>query len=164
MYVTIIADASRCAKTGASGYGFWIASQRAKFGGGGSFRQPTSSVEVAESLAICNAISIAISREAIKRQDSVLIQTDCVNAIDILSGKRKTLREDESVAFNFLRNVSEANALVISFRHVKGHSNLKGARYTTNRLCDQRAKVGMRKARQVLSSPESSTLTEESSA
>lgn len=148
MRVTIISDASRCMQTGAAGYGFWVASARAKFAGGGSFRAPTSSVEVAESLAICNAISVAIYRGAVQPGDQVLIQTDCLNAIDILGGKRASLREDERMAFDFLQNLSAAHNLTLAFRHVKGHSTLPGARYTTNRLCDKRAKAGMRQARQ----------------
>jgi ribonuclease HI len=148
MRVTIISDASRCMQTGAAGYGFWVASARARFAGGGPFRESTPSVEVAESLAICNAISVAISRGAVQPGDEVLIQTDCLNAIDILSGKRTSLREAEGVAFNFLQNVRTAHNLTLAFRHVKGHSTLPGARYTTNRLCDKRAKAGMRQARQ----------------
>lgn len=35
MKVTIIADASHCGNTGATGYGFWIASDRGKRNGGG---------------------------------------------------------------------------------------------------------------------------------
>lgn len=154
MHVTIIADASRCLQTGASGYGFWIASPRSKFAGGGSFKLPTPSVEVAESLAICNALHVALAREAVQEGDQILIQTDCINAIDILSGKRKTLREDERVAFDFLQALRAAHSLTLAFRHVKGHSTLTGARYTTNRLCDQRAKAGMRKAREELRSKE----------
>lgn len=147
MRVTIIADASHCPDTGAGGYGFWIASERGKGPGGGPLTGKVDSSGAAEMLALCNALAAGLRHGLIADGDVVLMQTDCQSAILAFSGARTQLSADERKASRFLSEERRKHNLSISFRHVKGHTRRGEARYTTNRLCDQRAREGMLKSR-----------------
>lgn len=146
MRVTVIADASYCPEHKVGGYGFWIASERGKHGGGGALRCPINNI-VAEEMAVVNALYIALQVGLVHAQDEVLMQTDCMGAIDAFRGTRNKLQAQEHEVVSTFNNLKERFSLVLEFRHVKGHSNRREARYTTNRLCDRRAKEAMRKAR-----------------
>lgn len=147
MRVTIIADASFCPETQAAGYGFWIACERGKKGGGGEMKDLLSSNIAAEMQAAVNALHIAIRCELVKAADEVLIQTDCMAAIDAFEGKRRNLAPHEKVAVDVMHRLRIQHCLSLVFRHVKGHSGRKEARYVTNHMCDKRAKEAMRLAR-----------------
>jgi ribonuclease HI len=151
MRVTLIADASFCSFTGAGGYGWWAASERGKQGGGGAMRDKVCSSSAAEMIAIVNGLHMAIKFGIVHAGDHVLLQTDCMAALDGFQHRRtKQLNKSELAAFKKLYELKKQHRLTYSFRHVKGHSNIKEARYITNNLCDERAKVGMRLARRRL--------------
>jgi ribonuclease HI len=150
MLVTIITDASHCPDTHGAGYGFWIASGRGKVGGGGTMKSQVENANVAEMHAVCNALHHALKVGLVVKMDSVLIQTDCLGAIHAFDGTRKPRLESELKAKEVLDRFRDKFALTIGFRHVKGHTSRPEARYVTNRLCDSRAKEGMRKARKQL--------------
>jgi len=147
MRVTIIADASFCPDTNVAGYGFWIASERGKQGGGGEMKCRLEGNIAAEMQAVANALHIATRLQLVQAADEVLIQTDCMAAIDAFEGKRKNLPSQEWEAVRVLRRLRSEHNLQIVFRHVKGHTGKKEARYVTNHLCDKRAKEAMRRAR-----------------
>lgn len=150
MRVTIIADASHCSESGAAGYGYWIAAERGKHGGGGFVRTRVSGSIAAEMIALVNAIAIALKRELVQKGDHVLLQTDCQGAIDAFTGVRTRIPKGEREAREIFFELKRGGGFTHSFRHVKGHSNNPEARYVTNNLCDKRAKQGMRLARQML--------------
>lgn len=147
MLVTIICDASHCPETGVAGYGFWIASGRGKRGGKGVMRHSCATNTVAEMQAMANALYVAVRLELVQAGDTVLVQTDCLGAIDGLIGMRKKMLDQEhDVVTAFFRIKSEAR-ITIDFRHVKGHTKEPGARFAANRACDKDAREQMRKAR-----------------
>lgn len=148
MRVTIIADASYCSQTKAAGYGWWAASERGKRGGGGSIKVRVDGSSAAEMMALVNALHRAIEFAVVLGGDHILLQTDCMSAIDAFEGKRTMLTKDERTAKISLFKLKREHNITFSFRHVKGHSNRPEARYVTNNLCDERAKLGMRLARQ----------------
>lgn len=152
MRVTIIVDASYCSSSRAAGFGYWIASERGKMGGGGSMRIPVENSTAAEMLAVCNSLHVARNSDLIQPGDHILIQTDCVAAIEGLKTDfhRQLKVEQEKEARRFLMRFRREHQLTLSFRHVKGHSGRREARYVTNHLCDKRAKAGMRKAREMM--------------
>jgi ribonuclease HI len=127
MRVTIIADASHCSDTGASGYGYWIASERGKHGGGGSVRTKVSGSIAAEMIAIVNAIDVAVKRELLQKGDHA-----------------------KEIFFELKRGAG----FTFSFRHVKGHTSNTEARFVTNNLCDKRARKAMQLARRMLGETE----------
>lgn len=146
MLVTLLADASFCPETRVGGYGYWIASGRGKRGGGGVFRKRLASSALAEMLAIANALYIAKSVGLIQFRDHVIIQTDCQAAIIAFHNGRK-LNKDEEDAYKFFINFMTIAGVSTEFRHVKGHSSKKEARYAANKHCDVRARDYMRQAR-----------------
>lgn len=148
MRVTIIADASYCSQTGAAGYGWWTACERGKQGGGGAMKDKMCSSSAAEMMALVNALHISLRFNLVQGGDHILFQTDCMAAIDAFHGKRQQLNKSERAAKKLIYDLKRQNNLTYSFRHVKGHTNRKEARFVTNNLCDMRAKVGMRLARQ----------------
>lgn len=101
----------------------------------------------AEMQAVANALYIATRSYLVQSEDEVLIQTDCMAAIDAFEGKRRNLPAQEWEAVRVLRRLCSAHDLRVVFRHVKGHTGKKGARFVTNHLCDKRAKEAMRRAR-----------------
>lgn len=147
MRVTIIADASFCPDTNVAGYGFWIASERGKQGGGGEMKCRVDGNIAAEMQAVVNALYIAHRLQLVQAADEVLIQTDCMAAIDAFEGKRRNLPAQEWEAVKVLRRLRSDHSLRVVFRHVKGHTGKKEARFVTNHLCDKRAKEAMRRAR-----------------
>lgn len=148
MRVTIIADASFCPNTNGAGYGWWTASERGKQGGGGAMRDRVCSSSAAEMMALVNALHHSIKFQLVQGGDHILFQTDCMSAIDAFSGKRQQLDKSERAAKKQIYDMKKQHGLTYSFRHVKGHTNRTEARYVTNNLCDQRAKAGMRLARE----------------
>ncbi len=147
MRVTVIADASHCQVTGAAGYGYWAISERGKRGGGGPIQNPIDTSGAAEMCALVNGLFFACMSGVAQRDDHVLLQTDCTGAIQALESKRTELSKDERAARKRFYELKKEFGVTVSFRHVKGHTRHVEARYVTNRLCDQRAKTGMRLAR-----------------
>jgi ribonuclease HI len=141
---TLLVDASWCPNTGVAGYGYWIASDRGKLGGGAALQGILSSSNLAEMQAICNVIHIAKSKGLILPQEEVLVQTDCIAAILGLRNARPLNADEEQTRAKFAE-LTEDHLVV--FRHVKAHTGRWEARFSANRKCDKRAKDAMRIAR-----------------
>lgn len=147
MRVTIIADASFCDENKVGGYGYWISSDRGRRGGGDEFKGRVNTNVIAEMMAICNALYVGIATKLVDVGDEVLLQTDCIPAIDAFCDKlREPCQQTVEVAKK-LREAADEKGLKITFRHVRGHTQQQAPRYTANRLCDKRAKEAMRRAR-----------------
>lgn len=147
MRVTLIADASFCNDHKVAGYGYWVASDRGREGGGGEMQGVVGNNVVAEMMAVCLALFHGLKKGLVQEGDEVLLQTDCLPAIDALSGKRTKLITQEREVVDKVLEYKKRFSLQLEYRHVKGHTNRPGNRYITNRLCDQRAKEAMRRAR-----------------
>jgi ribonuclease HI len=150
MRATIISDASWCPDTKVGGYGYWVASELGKAGGGGTFRGEVESSNCAEMLAICNAVDAGMRAALFAPGDILLLQTDCFAALTAFQGDRKPTTHQEIAAVVYLKRIAMRYDLGMSFRHVKGHTNNPEPRYAANRLCDQEAKKGMRAARELI--------------
>lgn len=101
----------------------------------------------AEMQAVCNALFIALRRGLVQPGDRLLIQTDCVAAIQAFEGQRRVSVPHEREAVRYFHSLRLEQSLGVSFKHVKGHSGRQEARFVTNHLCDKRARQGMRQAR-----------------
>lgn len=110
-------------------------------------RDSIDTSSAAELLAIVNAFFFAQFNGILAEGDHVLLQTDCQRAIDVLESRIKELSRDERSGKKRFYELKREYGCTVSFRHVKGHTRRKEARYVTNNLCDQRAKHGMRLAR-----------------
>jgi ribonuclease HI len=148
MHVTVIADASLCPETDVGGYGYWIACDRGKQPGSGVLTGPIGNSTIAELMAIWNALNDGINLHLIRRNDIVLIQTDSLGAISCL--EKKSARELQGLyrkLYEEFHKLVIRYQLIVNFRHVKGHTNIREPRYAANRACDFRAKEAMRFAR-----------------
>lgn len=148
MLVTVMTDASWCPDTHAGGYGFWIACERGKLPGGGPFKVTVRSAGHAEMMAICNAIYDARKNGLVQAGDTVLIQTDCRQAMDVLTQRVHVGYKD---IIDYFQDVTTRGRLVVRFRHVKAHTANSDNRSVANKMCDLRAKAGMREAREAIS-------------
>lgn len=146
MNITILADASHCPDTKAGGYGYWIASARGKKGGSGVLNGKIMSSTLAEIMAIANAIYHGVKEGLVCGNDILLIQTDCESAIYALTMKRKGSEEEKKVV-EYVQKVSRLLKLTIEYKHIKGHTNNKEARFAANNRCDREARKAMRRAR-----------------
>lgn len=148
MNVTILSDASYCPEHKVAGYGFWIACQRGKLGGGGVIIEDVEDTNAAEMMAACNSIWHGVTNGIILKGDELLIQTDSLAAIDRLEGRRvvtMTAQQERIVAY-YEKTIRRMELSVV-LRHVKAHTGRLEARYTANRMCDIRARKNMRAAR-----------------
>lgn len=148
MLVTIMTDASYCPDTGAAGYGYWIASNRGKCGGGGPLRRLLASSTTAETLAVANALHIAFKLGAAEIRDSVLVQTDCQAVIELFEGRRRPVDGTEQEAYFHIQRIINKYFITLHFKHVKGHNAREGsARSVANHMCDKRARYFMKQMR-----------------
>ena len=153
MLVTIITDASFCSETKAAGYGFWVASERGKYVGGGEFdkRSPPNST-IAEKAAVIKGLEGALKRRLIHKNDRILIQSDCIAALKFFESAEVEsldyfkIKDDYEIAKWFISLKKSLN-LDFVYKHVKGHTFNEGSRYYVNRVCDKKARSAMRRQR-----------------
>jgi ribonuclease HI len=147
MRVTIICDASFCDQYKVAGYGYWIASARTKCGGSGYIVKEVENNNTAEMIAIANSVWRGINDRLIYHSDTLLIQTDCTSAIAKLSGTQVCKTVQEYDVCEYFNRIVQSMNLLVSFRHVRGHTGIADSRSEANRMCDRKAKHEMRLAR-----------------
>lgn len=148
MLITIITDASWCPDTGAAGWGAWIVCTRGRIITGNAFKQKMRSSSAAELGAVVNAIHTALKSNLIQENDSVLIQSDSLHVVDLISKKRKIPnRPFEIEAMGFLERWVEKYKLTLRTKHVKGHTSGKTKRTWVNNYVDIMSRKHMRKKR-----------------
>jgi ribonuclease HI len=170
MLITLFSDASLCHQSRVGGWAAWLKSDRGAMRLGAPFAVKVSDTSLAEAMAVVNALSCGIRDGLILEQDVVLVQTDNNAVMTILDGTARrratpTAKRRRKLSWSELRNdVRERNgeieaiaavyarlvasrALVIRWRHVKGHRGTIDARSAVNTYCDKVAKDHMRTAR-----------------
>lgn len=148
MLVTIMTDASVDSRLQVGGFGYWIASDRGKIGGGGGLKSPVKDSYAGELKAVVNSLHIAIEKQLVQERDTVLIQLDNLGVVTLLKERTEPPREDIAQALNHFISLVDRLELVIYTKHVKGHSDsTKGARFASNNHCDVRARDAMLKKR-----------------
>ena len=150
MLVTVITDASYCPETKAAGFGYWAVSQRMRKYGGGPLRELPRNSQEAEMLAIVNAVIKACESGVAEAGDEILIQSDCLGALNTFEGKRTRVADWEQGIVDGLAVFGIELNLFFRYRHVKGHTNGATPRLWVNNLCDKHAKEGMRERRSQL--------------
>jgi ribonuclease HI len=166
--VTIIADASFCPTSRAAGWAAWIkADGRDSVLISGSLTKiaPVSSGE-AEFFAVANALYKAVKDGFIRRQDRVMIQSDCVAVLEAMlwgldcresrhpegcALRRPPTRPGlvagaGETALTTIGGIAANLDLALCVRHVRGHTP-GGGRQWVNRACDQAAREAMDVAR-----------------
>lgn len=172
MLITLFSDASMCEKQRVGGWAAWLKSGRA-YGAhriGAPFAVRVNDTAMAESMAVVNALSMALRDGFIHPEDTVLVQTDNDSVMSVLTGQarrrmsktvrlRKGLSRSQAKAIIRERNAEiaavahafrsciERYGLEIRWRHVKGHRGNTDRRSAVNTYCDKMAKQHMRSAR-----------------
>lgn len=146
MNVTLMTDASWCPHTKVVGYGWWVASDRARQPGQGVVQKPLYGSTEAEMAAVLCSMRDCVQRLLIQPKDVVLVQLDCTGAIERLDGTQPAKGSYESI-LNSFRHLVYKHDLAVTFRHVKAHTKLMTGRNGANNMCDIRAKEEMRRAR-----------------
>lgn len=101
----------------------------------------------AEMMALTIGLYTAIRDKLVQEGDVVLLQTDCMAAIDAFEGKRKSIPPQERTVQEYLQELVTSAQIRVQFRHVKGHTSGTEPRYFINNQCDRLAKRAMRKLR-----------------
>ena len=143
MLVTLMTDASHCSKTNAGGFGFWCASNRGKLAGEKPLQGKIKDSYEAEMKGVANALSIAIKANLIMSGDKVLIQLDNTGVIHCIRKKCKP-RQDVKKVMDYIFKCKKDFKLEFECRHVRGHSNQIGNRFSANKHCDRIAKEQMK--------------------
>ena len=151
MLVTIMTDASVDNDMKIGGFGYWIASDRAKKGGGGELKSPINDSYDGELKAVVNTLHLAIRDLYVHRKDTVLIQLDNKPVVDVLTKRKLIHRKELQPALNHFLYLVQEFELKVIVKHVKGHTDSRaGKRFAANNLCDEKAKFYMRRLRQQL--------------
>lgn len=153
MIVTVMSDASFCHTTGASGWGVWMKSLRGKFECGGNFKKtkPLNAGD-AEAMAVSIAVFAAFKSEIAIEGDKLLIQSDCLQVVDMLNGKAIKRSAITKKAIQYTLKEVQKRKCTIEARHVKAHvSKEKGERRNyVNNVCDKLARKAMKTQRKEL--------------
>jgi ribonuclease HI len=154
MLVTVIADASFAvrSKYQSSGWAAYVVRDNVRRYYGGSFHMQMVSNITAECGAIVNGVWSALEANHICEGDRLIIQTDCMAAIELLpkgygsiSGshkKRPHMKQINEMHFEFAR-LMLVNGLKYEFRHVRGHTNDTASRSFVQGQCDRLARRHM---------------------
>ena len=137
---TVITDASFCDKTKTAGWAAWIVMDGIRHKRYGAFKNKVERSDLAELYAGWNGIFLARKLGA----TNVLLQTDCEAAIQMLSGG---VSDRQKRYMKRLRKKKFLDMSGVTFRHVKGHTDVDDPRSYVNRWCDEMAKTAMREVR-----------------
>lgn len=150
MIVTINTDASFYEPLKIAAFAYWIKCDKGKLNKRGSFRDNVDNPQVAEFMAITNALH-ALSRKKWKDITLIIINTDCLNIIHYLNGDQHKIRRYK-IDTNLLSPIKEVytkylknyfNNIKVQFRHVKAHTKTDDPRSFVNNWCDQAAKLSL---------------------
>lgn len=147
--VTLMTDAS-VDQQGNAGYGFWCVSARSNgLAGGNPLKGYVKDSYQAEAKGVVCALIQCIKQGNIQQGDTVLVQLDNAGVINLFGNPKANVRVDLVEVKLHLEKLISTYNLTINYRHVKGHSTTKGNRYTANKLCDMRANVARKKAKEL---------------
>lgn len=140
--ITIIADASFCAETKAAGYGIWLAGNLGRRAFEGPLNAPRDN-NVAETMAIVNALWHGFKHGLIKPKSDVLIQSDSETAIGILKGEKIASNQQYRDAVAYVQGIVSRYSLTLRYKHVPGHTKGADSRTRAQNHCDTAAKRQM---------------------
>jgi hypothetical protein len=155
--ITVNTDASFCHETSAAGQAFYIVCDVFRCHHASPFSNKPSGPLEAEIMCIGNALHVTLL-ELIKSKKTLkqlVINTDCIAAIDTIQNKSIPLGISVKNILNQILQVSQCNKY--AFRHVKAHSKIDSKRKGANNWCDIAAKKIMREQRALIISAKNGT-------
>lgn len=148
-HVTVFADASFCGQTKAAAFAFWARNHTQKIQRAVPIRFRCDASTDAELFALAYAIICAVDELACEEGDTVVAESDCLHAIEILNGDQSGNAEQQEMRQS-VRNIVARHGLALYFKHVKAHTDRNDPRSSVNRWCDVWAKRVMRNRRAAL--------------
>jgi hypothetical protein len=161
MLITLFTDASYCSHSRVAAYAAWAKADGRTVRHSGVLRQPVPNSSMAETMGLVNGIHLAIAAMRPPVASKIIAQTDCLGAIQALSGMLKraqVIRQYEAVVATYRDKVA-ASGVVVEFRHVGGHNGTVTPRNAVNTWCDGECRRLMRAARQELLDPRNPALS-----
>jgi ribonuclease HI len=149
MLITLFTDASYCNRSRVAAYAAWAKADGRTVRHSGVLRQPVPNSSMAETMALVNGIHLAIAAMRPPAASKIIAQTDCLGAIQALSGllrRAQVIRQYEAVIAAYRDKVAAAG-VVVEFRHVRGHKGTVTPRNAVNTWCDEECRRLMRAAR-----------------
>ncbi len=149
MLITLFTDASYCSRSRVAAYAAWAKADGRTVRHSGVLRQPVPNSAMAETMALVNGIHVAIAAMRPPAASRIIAQTDCLGAIQALSGllrRAQVIRQYEAVVAAYRDKVA-ASGVVVEFRHVRGHKGTVTPRNAVNTWCDEECRRLMRAAR-----------------
>jgi hypothetical protein len=107
-------------------------------------------------MALVNGIHLAIAAMRPPAASKIIAQTDCLAAIQALSGmlrRAQAIRQYAAVVAAYRDRVT-SSGVVVEFRHVGGHKGTVTPRNAVNTWCDGECRRLMRAARTALTGPQ----------
>ena len=144
MLVSLFTDASWCPYTKAAGWAIWAKCHSRTIKYSGPIKGGCEEAEIAEACAIANGMILVTKH--FENAQVVLIQTDCLNVIKNYPQARPT-HSSIQPALNNILATAQKHELVLKWRHIKAHTNIKTPRNWVNNWCDENAKLHMREQR-----------------
>jgi ribonuclease HI len=93
MLISLFTDASYCSRSRVAAYAAWAKADGRTVRHSGVLKQPVQTSSLAETMALVNGIHLAIAALRPPAASKIIAQTDCLGAIQALSG---TLRRAEN--------------------------------------------------------------------
>ncbi len=155
MLITLFTDASYCSRTRIGAYAAWAKTDGRTLRRAGVLKEPAANSSLAETMALVNGIHVAIAGMAPPPNARIIAQTDCLTAIEALTGRfrnARTIAQYAAVVEAYRRRVETAR-VVVEFRHVGGHKGTVTPRNAVNTWCDKECRRLMRAARLAAQSP-----------
>ena len=100
MLITLFTDASYCSRSRVAAYAAWAKADGRTVRHSGVLKQPVPNSSLAETMALVNGIHVAIAAMRPPAASKIIAQTDCLAAIQALSGllrRAQAIRQYEAV-------------------------------------------------------------------
>lgn len=146
-YITIFADASFCHQTGAAGIAFWVRDSDRIERHSKSLTFAVQNSRIAESIALSTGIIWALNHFDPQPGDRLSIQSDCMQALELIIGAAKNRTEEEFRMADTVVSAVNRAGVTLHPKHVKGHQGGIDSRSHVNEWCDRAAHACMRLAR-----------------
>jgi ribonuclease HI len=156
MLITLFTDASYCSRSRVAAYAAWAKADGRTVRHSGVLKQQVPNSSLAETMALVNGIHLAIATMRPPTASKIIAQTDCLAAIQALSGmlqRAQAIRQYAAVVAAYREKVAAAG-IVVEFRHVRGHKGTVTSRNAVNTWCDGECRRLMRAARIAVLGPQ----------
>lgn len=149
MLVSLFSDASHCHETRVAAWAAWAKSERGQVSHAAPFLDRIKQTHQAELGSIVNGVFLVVSRGVALPGDEILVQNDCMRALQLLRGGPKTAKATarDYHMLSMLKKFTTDNELLIRCKHIRAHAGTGTPGYYVHDLVDKMARSNMRHER-----------------